>query len=277
MSITKNSLLIAILGACMCACMLSGCEMNPSEESSGSGEPLKTMSAPEVSVTALRDGFDLSWKPVEGASSYTVYWTWNDYPVSPSASDSAHIYSATVSTASFSHRYLLPENRTGYQDSALSKYSAYAFKYLVVASASGYANAVSAISENNMVHPVVTVRLTFEEYGNQDIGVVFLDVPYDPVSQSVLGHADELAVYAGKTDSSGNALIEVEVGRDRYYGCALFKDLDGSGSLTYGDIVLGTGSASMYSYSYWAILTGESITRSLAWGVGESSHVFAAE
>ncbi len=275
MFITKNAVLITVVSASLCACMLSGCEMNPSGEDSASGEPLKSLTAPEVSVSPSWEGFDLSWKAVEGAEFYTVYWTWNDYPISTFASDAAHVYSVTVSEPAFSHRYRLPENRVGYLDFALSKYSADKFKYLVTASAPGYASSRSRVSEDNMVDPVLTVHMLFEGYSNADIIALFLRVPYDQSSDTVDGWAEQVTIFSGETDSEGKAYLKAIVDREHYYGVAMIKDIDGSESLTDGDIVVGSeGGNSIYSYSYWTSLVTESSEKSLTWSADRVSSSF---
>lgn len=182
------------------------------------------------------ESITVSWYAVEGAVSYTIYYT-DDGTVPNTDSTKIVDYTGTE----YVHADLDP-----------TREYRYAVNTRAERRSSSLSNPTAAVAPN----PVFTLTVTFIGYANSPAAAFSLDVDYDAVGDVINGvtKVDELSA---TTDAQGTATFAFEAQHDKYFGFSVFKDVDSSGTLTTNDIVWGTG-AGAYGYKYWNTLRSAS-------------------
>lgn len=212
---------------------LSSCDLfNPKP-------PLPDVTGVTVAAGAPGETLSISWAAVSGAESYTLFYT-ND-GTTPTTSSS----SVNISATSYVHSGLV-SSRT--------------YKYMVGANAAAFRSSYSTPTAGNLPDPVFTLTSNFGANANAQVLLLALDVPYDPVTDSVTGSNTLQSIGLGQTDASGNATMKAWFDRSKYLGFTIVVDNDSSGTLTTGDLVPGSGGVGSYSYMLYKTLRSASFS-----------------
>jgi hypothetical protein len=196
-------------------------------------------------VTAGSESLVISWDAVDGAASYSLYFT--DDTSDPTTSTPSYI--DAITDTSYTHQTLDPSKD---------------YKYTVQAvGGTGAKSGLSPVSDPVKPNPRLTLNVTFPSFPNGQAAAILLDVPYDPVGGTPTGSPVLMQTLAAQTDGSGIVTFVFDIDHTKYWGYTVFKDNDGSGTITTGDTVWGNGGAGTYTYKYMTALCTSSVTRNI--------------
>ncbi|MGL1891574.1 MAG: hypothetical protein OCD02_08105 [Spirochaetaceae bacterium] len=205
----------------------------------GGNEDLGSMGA--VTVVEGGECLDLSWSAVANAQSYNIFYT----------SD------GTEPTTSSS---FVETTETSYTDDSLDETLTY--RYMVQATASDYNSSSSDATDGNMPMIMLTVGGDFTGHPNKQLLVVFFEVPYVLASDSIVGDLVESTIFVIPTSSSVSVSVTAAFDRTKYFGYTYCVDEDNDGTISTGDIVMGSGAngSSSHTFVYYEVLLTQSYT-----------------
>ncbi len=191
-----------------------------------------SLATPSYPYTAAAGESDtVSWDLVQGATSYTLYYT-TDESFPTLSSPRISVGAATV----FVHKSLDPT---------------LTYTYCVQAAGGGRVSDLSDESYGVQPLPMIHATITFDSYADADVGFMYFLIGID-TNGNYVPTAGTRRTVAGFTDGYGSATFNVTVDHDNLWGYSTFEDLDGNGLLSTGDMVWGNDtSAGHYGYFYW--------------------------
>lgn len=207
-----------------------------------------------VTVTTGGESLTISWDTLLDAESYTIIYT--DDGTTPDSTAS----SISVTGNTYTHEDL-DETKT--------------YKYRVKPTADGYTSAYSDVTLGHLPDPIFTLTGNVSEYATEQFLVLLLEIDYNTATESPedVTIIDSISL---TPETNGDFTASFVFDRTKYIGYTYVIDMDESDDLSDNDVVLGSGDASVYTYSYFTSPVTYSFTKVKDWSTYGASHIYKA-